>query len=107
MKENLSVTLNIHGTLSAQGIHEPLSHQLHSIYTLTDADSSQQDHNNQCQQYGNDTVCIPVIAEGVDRTTIRATHSIMSNRVSTVPALLFAYHHNSLLTALPVTGFLH
>ncbi|CRL91519.1 hypothetical protein AL505_610005 [Escherichia coli] len=35
MKENLSVTLNIHGTLSAQGIHEPLSHQLHSIYTLT------------------------------------------------------------------------
>ncbi|WP_411372897.1 hypothetical protein, partial [Escherichia coli] len=34
-----------------------------------------QDHNNQCQQYGNDTVCIPVIAEGVDRTTIRATHS--------------------------------
>lgn len=106
MKENLSVTLNIPGTLSAQGIHEPLSHQLHSIYTLIDADSSQQDHNNQCQQYGNDTVCIPVIAEGVDRTTIRAT-CIMSNRVSTVPALLFAYHHNSLLTALPVTGFLH
>ncbi|WP_213045474.1 hypothetical protein, partial [Escherichia coli] len=70
MKENLSVTLNIPGTLSAQGIHEPLSHQLHSIYTLTDADSSQQDHNNQCQQYGNDTVCIPVIAEGVDRTWI-------------------------------------
>ncbi len=32
---------------------------------------------------------------------------IMSNRVSTVPALLFAYHHHSLLTALPVTGFLH
>ena len=77
MKENLSVTLNIHGTLSAQGIHEPLSHQLHSIYTLTDADSSQQDHNNQCQQYGNDTVCIPVVAEGVDRTTIRATHWTM------------------------------
>ncbi len=57
-------------------------------YIHTDADSSQQDHNNQCQQYGNDTVCIPVIAEGVDRTTIRATHCIMSNRVSTVPALL-------------------
>jgi hypothetical protein len=81
MKENLSVTLNIPGTLSAQGIHEPLSHQLHSIYTLT--------------------------LTVVSRTTIRATHCIMSNRVSTVPALLFAYHHHSLLTALPVTGFLH
>ncbi|MDS1686299.1 hypothetical protein QPL21_23035 [Escherichia coli] len=45
----------------------------YTVYTHTDADSSQQDHNNQCQQYGNDTVCIPVIAEGVDRTTIRAT----------------------------------
>ena len=36
----------------------------YTVYIDTDADSSQQDHNNQCQQYGNDTVCIPVIAEG-------------------------------------------
>ncbi len=50
------------------------------VYALTL--TCQQDHNNQRQQYGNDTVCIPVVAEGVDRTTIRATHCIMSNRVS-------------------------
>ncbi|WP_213044556.1 hypothetical protein, partial [Escherichia coli] len=65
------------------------------------ADSSQQDHNNQCQQYGNDTVCIPVITEGVDSATIRATNCIMSNCVTTVPALLFAYHDSSLATPYP------
>ncbi|WP_213044554.1 hypothetical protein, partial [Escherichia coli] len=64
------------------------------------ADSSQQDHNNQCHQYENIT-CIPVITEGVDSATIRATNCIMSNCVTTVPALLFAYHDSSLATPYP------
>ncbi|MGK3640633.1 hypothetical protein ACSLPG_32295, partial [Escherichia coli] len=41
---------------------------------------------------------LPVITEGVDSATIRATYCIMSNCVTTVPALLFAYHDRSLST---------
>ena len=67
----------------------------HSILTLTLTVINRT--TNQCQQAVTIRFCIPVIAEGVDRTTIRAT-PVMSNPRFHSPALLLRITITSQLT---------